>query len=666
FYAVAAQIKQILTQQPQARIGVIVLDLAARRSEIMRIFDDVLEPGCVLAVSHARPFNVSLGLPLADYPLVHGALLILELARGELDSHEISSLLRSPFLFAAEQEMAPRALLDAGLRARGQNRVTLGALPRAAHGGACPQLAARLENWIPEARKTRKLKQAPSGWSGTLLALLKGLGWPGERTLDSGEYQTFEKCREQVSRLSVLDAVTPLLSFDAVLTALRRLWSDTLFQPQAPQVPVQILGVLEANALQFDRLFVTGLCDEAWPPPSRPNPLLPISLQRAVPHAGAEWQLAYAHRTTRLWLASAPEVLLTCPQHDGERELRPSPLLAGLPAAALQETPPRVFHSALFAARRSEEIMDDIAPRLQPGIEVPGGAGFFKNQAACPFRAFAIHRLGATALENAHPGLDARERGLLAHRAAENLWQEMQGSARLNAASDEELNAVVARAVSGALETLRKLRPDALTPAFAALEQTRIAALLLQLIRLEKARPPFGVMAREKSRAVTVAGITLSTRPDRVDRLADDSRVILDYKTGKKLSIHDWFELRPDEPQLPLYAVSAGDDDVAAVAFVQLHAQNVQFKGLAREKNLLPDVATLAETKDAPQQSWLKLFENWRTMLESLAREYLDGRADVAPKKYPETCKYCDQGTFCRVKEIKDRGPVTPEENNDE
>jgi probable DNA repair protein len=542
-------------------------------------------------------------------------------------------------------------------------------LQREARGSraACPQLAARLENWILEARKARKLKQAPSSWSSTLLALLKGLGWPGERTLDSEEYQTFKKCRERVSHLSLLDAVTPVLSFDDALARLRRLLSDVLFQPESPEVPVQILGVLEANALHFDRLFVTGLSDEVWPPPSRPNPFLPIRVQRAlnVPHASAEWQLDYAQRTTRQWLASAPEVLLTYPQRDGDRELRRSPLLNDLPDATVQETKPQIFHSVLFRSRRIEEITDDAGPRLQSGIEVPGGADFFKNQAACPFRAFAVHRLGAVSLENAHFGLNAGDRGLLVHRAAEIFWKEMQNSIRLIAASDDELNAAVGRAVAGALEFLHKRRPDVVTPAFAALEQKRVAGLLRQFIQLEKTRPPFELIAREESRSVTVASITVSTRPDRVDQLADGSRVILDYKTGKNMAVGDWLGERPDEPQLPLYAVSAGRDDVAAVAFVQLHAQGVHFKGLSREKDLLPDVTTIAETRGVPQQSWPDLFESWRAMLENLAREYLDGRAAVAPKKYPDTCKYCDLGTFCRVKEIMERGPVAADEEGE-
>ncbi|HMK14808.1 MAG TPA: PD-(D/E)XK nuclease family protein, partial [Burkholderiales bacterium] len=644
--------------------------LKQRRADIVRIFDDVLQPARVVSASRerARPFNVSLGLALTDYPLVASALLILELARGELTLQYMGSLLRSTFLEGAEQELTLRALLDSRLREIGRPTVTLKMLAREASG--TPQLAARLDQWKKIAGEAKKTKQPPSAWSSTFQQLLAGLGWPGERTLDSGEYQTFGKWREIISKLSTLDPIAPRLGFNDALKNLKRLAGDALFQPESPEVPVQVLGILEANALEFDLLFATGLTDEAWPQPPNPNPFLPLSVQRklGVPHASADWELAFARRMTGAWYYCAKEIRFSYPQREGDRELRPSPLLSEVPQMQPVLEEAALYRNAIFASRAIETLADFKAPPLPAGIKVSRGTEFFKNQAACPFRAFAIHRLGAEGVEAGHAGLDALDRGLLMHRAAENLWKKLKGSKQLAAASNEELKAVVGRAAQDALESMRRMRPDVMTPAFTALEQERIAALLMRLLELEKKRAPFELLAREEKRRVTVAGVEVSTRPDRMDRLEDGSRAILDYKTGKWSGVGDWLGERPDEPQLPLYAVSAGRDDVAAVAFVQLHAQDVLFKGLSREKDLLPGVQTLAENRIAANQyaDWKDLFENWRTMLENLAREYLDGRADVSPKDYPTTCRDCDLGALCRVKEIKDRGPVIAEEESDE
>jgi hypothetical protein len=40
---------------------------------------------------------------------------------------------------------------------------------------------------------------------------------------------------------------------------------------------------------------------------------------------------------------------------------------------------------------------------------------------------------------------------------------------------------------------------------------------------------------------------------------------------------------------------------------------------------------------------------DWRRSIEQLARDFLAGRADVNPRKYPETCERCGLQTLCRI-----------------
>ncbi len=666
--AVAWQVREALASRPEARIGVVVPDLAAARNDVLRIFDDVLDPARVLGAARERPrpYNVSLGLPLPEHPLVHTAFLILELARGELALESAGSLLRSPFLAAAERELAPRALLDRELRSDGRPVVELRLLARRARGenagdaAGCRELAARLAAWVKLAGDARRGRRPPSQWSTVFQRLLAGLGWPGERTLDSAEYQAFVKWRETVSSLSALDLVAARLGYNDALARLKRIAAETVFQPETPDVPVQVLGVLEANGLEFDRLFVTGLTDDAWPPPPRSNPYLPLALQRAhgVAHATGDWQLEYARRTMSFWLGSARETRFSWLRREGERALGMSPLLGPIAAAPDAVQRPALLCDAIFTARAIEEIADFTAPRLPAGIDVKGGAEFFQNQAACPFRGFAAHRLGAQALDAARVGLDPRDRGGLVHRAAEYLWKELANSKRLAAINEGELKGAVARAVAAAAESVRKRRPDVMTEAFAALERGRVERLLARLLELEKARAPFAVLGREEPRPISVAGVRVETRLDRVDRLEDGSHVVLDYKTSREVSAADWRGDRPDEPQLPLYAAS-GRGDLAAVAFAQLTARQVRFEGLSRLAGVLPGVPPLAESKEAQHYpDWNGMLERWRAVLEALARDYLAGHAAVAPKRYPDTCKHCDFPTLCRVRELIDRGPA--------
>lgn len=674
--AVARSVRDLLRADPGLVIGVVVPDLSQRRAEVARVFDDVLEPERVLASSRERPraWNLSLGLPLSACPLAHAALSILRLARGPLPLNDAGSLLRSPFLVGAEQEFTRRALLDARLRERGQLRIDMSGLQREAFARdreqphACRLLAARLEAWIPVARAARNLRQPPSAWSSTFLALLSALGWPGERVLDSEEFQTWEKWRELVAGLSNLDSVVGALRFDDALTWLARLATETLFQAESDAVQVQVLGVLEAAGLGFDHLFVTGLHDEAWPPAPRPNPLLPVALQRAhrMPHASAEWELGFAQRIGRLWRSSARQVVFSHAARDGDRVLRPSPLIADVPVVTVNAAAEPTYAGSILGAARLESLVDAAAPPLPAGHEVRGGASVFENQAACPFRAFALHRLGARGLEEARPGLDARERGTLLHRALAALWGELDSHARLLATNAGELDAAVTRAVNAALEVLRRDRPDVLTDAFATLERERLRARISSLLARERERAPFRVVEREAPRSLDVRGLRVNARVDRVDALDDGGRVILDYKTGKA-TIAAWVGARPDAPQLPLYAIT-DPGDVAAVALVPVQAHDVRFRGLAREESLLPGVATPEQAREFGEiADWPALLSGWRTVLDALASEFLAGEAVVMPKRYPQTCQYCDLGPLCRVKELFDRGPVSvDDEEQDE
>ncbi len=648
--------------QPRLRIGVVAPDLTAQRAAVMRVFDDVLEPSRVILPGDPAPRlgNCSLGLALTSYPVVFTAFFVLKLAGGETTLEEAGVLLRSPYLGGADSELAPRARMDAALRARGRKRVTPGAL-RAAAQDLAPRLAALLEPWLALARDARGLRQPPSAWSATFLALLKGLGWPGERTLDSAEHQTFEKFRDVVSSLSALDPLRPRLTLGEALGVLRRSASDTVFQPEAANAPVQILGTLESIGLAFDALFVTGMAGETWPAAPRPNPFLPVALQRAlgVPHAGAEWELQFARRMTTQWSNAAPQVTFTWPQRDGERELTISPLIEHVGRVEPLPDAAALLRDTLFDARRFETLDDWRAPPLPhtaEGMRVSGGTQMLQNQAACPFRAYAIHRLGATGLEEGADGLDARERGTLAHQALAALWRDLGSQATLLALDDAALAQKIALAVNSAVEALCQERPDIMTDAYAALERTRLAALLARLATLEKSRAPFEVVACEQVRAPVIGGVQLNARLDRVDQLADGSQVILDYKTGYA-HIGGWQGERPDEPQLPLYAVDAGAE-VSGVSFVQLRAREVTFKGLTRDEKVLPDVGTLAASKTLSAQAadWPALLASWRKVLEQLARDYLGGHAEVAPKLYPKTCEYCDLSALCRVRELMDRG----------
>ena len=95
-------------------------------------------------------------------------------------------------------------------------------------------------------------------------------------------------------------------------------------------------------------------------------------------------------------LASAPDVVLSYPETEGDRALSPSPLVpagswlaedATLVTIGLRASEPRL------SSRRSQTKPH----RRSSQSDSTGGASLFKDMAACPFRAFAKHRFGRAA-----------------------------------------------------------------------------------------------------------------------------------------------------------------------------------------------------------------------------------------------------------------------------
>ena len=310
----------------EARIGIVDPQLAERRSTIMRIFGSVMEPDVRQSLPGAPrqvPFNVSLGAALLSYPLVNAAFLALELAAGKIEFEHASLLLRSPFIGGGETEMLHRALLDAQLRKCAEPTITLERLltliSRESDSAGCPVLVKLLSACAKFCKATLPASQRPSLLARAISEILRIIGFPGERGLDSSEYQTLKKWQEVIADFAALDNVAPHINYREALSRLRRMTAETLFQPETPDVPIQILGVFEAAGMMFDHLWVMGLSDEAWPLQPRPNPFLPVELQRTqqLPQGSASASLQLSNRLTDGWLLAAEEVVLSHPRQGG-------------------------------------------------------------------------------------------------------------------------------------------------------------------------------------------------------------------------------------------------------------------------------------------------------------------------------------------------------------
>ena len=200
-----------LARSGDARIGIVCTQLQQRRDAIERVFTRVLAPNAYLAGRPgARPFNLSLGEPLARRTLSAHALLTLRLLHGQVDLDDVGRLLRSPFVGGAGSEWEARALFDTVLRRDGRPRLDLGLLRRQLRRAVadtpfhCPDLLRRLDELSARVGDWSR-RAGAAAWADRLQDALRCAGWPGDRALDSHEHQAFEKTGEAFRQLAGMD-----------------------------------------------------------------------------------------------------------------------------------------------------------------------------------------------------------------------------------------------------------------------------------------------------------------------------------------------------------------------------------------------------------------------------------------------------------------------------
>lgn len=649
-------------------VAVVVPELQQRRAEVQRVFEDVFVPGQrSLQAEVARvPVVIAAPAPLAEYPVVDAAVLVLQLAMHDRPATHAGRLLRSPFIAGGDSERDQRAMADFRLRDEQRDRWDWFELERWAGVTSCEQLTLAARH-VAEQIRGNTASAGASTWSERFHAWLKAAGWPGERSLSSVEHQTVMKFHSTLAEFGTLDAVAAPLSLSAALSRLQELLRETPFEAETQATSITVIDPATVAGMTFDAMWVMGLDASRLPEPVNPDPLLPLAMQRAakVPEASAEGVIQQSRARLQRWTRSAPEVILSWPHQEGEAELRPSPMLSQWPAikgSDIAVAAVRPLRRTLFDQRPLLEHMhDENAPRLTVR-SARGGAMTLELQSRCAFRAQAQIRLGAEALPQVSIGVEPIDRGIILHRVLEEVWGSLRSQAAL-VALDEHTLAERVR-VSAERHTLQALQPTVrYRERLAALEAVNIAKQVLQLLMLEKQRPAFSLRVTETSEPYAIGGLSITLQPDRIDELTNGGNLLIDYKLGDSHSPRQWLDARPGRPlrpQLPLYGL-AHAETLRGLAFVVLAAGAVEYRGWSDGSfigdGVLPYPAGVRLRPGHPPD-WPSLVQHWRTTLTQLAEGFVAGQANVDP--LPQECTHCHLSAFCRINERTEQDEVEP------
>jgi len=659
-HAAALWARDQLNENQHKRIAIILLDADTRRAEAERIFRRVLAPTRlkISRLNHSSPFEFSLGTIISRHPMTSAALSLLRWCISPLPFEEAASLLRSVWLPASGQYQQHSVQFEIERLRKSKfllPQISLDDfLQTTQHHKEIPH-ANQLDSFRRHLGPPRGALQNHSQWASIIQKALYELGWPGTRPLDSAEYQLLERWTELFDDFVRLDFSNMNITLQEAIAKLQFISGNSLFAPESHNAPVQFLGVLEAAGSQFDAIWFTGATADSWPPSGETNPLLPWQLQHdlKMPHANPDADYKLALTMQQRIQSSAEEIVFSHYRENSDGEHLASPLLiqSGLNENIYNsdQLPPLLpLYSSML-----EEV--DAVGILQPPSEtvLKGGANLIKAQSLCPFRAFAEYRLNAAALEPVEFGIDARDSGNVMHHVLQQFWNDVQTQTALRELTEEQRASKLRHFASRELQRLIKPK-SALENSALNVQLESIVQLLLQWLLVEDARPAFSVTSTELTIDETQIGpLQIQLRVDRIDTVSN-GEVLIDYKTGT-CKPSDWDCPRPNEPQLPLYAIARGPNTVQAIAFARVRPGELALTGLQNDHHILnyPKLK-----KDGTPKSDKKVVDmqqktsEWHTELLRLANDFHHGTPLVDPKIKYKTCEHCKQELLCRVSKI--------------
>lgn len=569
---------------PLHRIGVIVPDLEAIRDALEAHLTDVL------GTPRGKEcwFNMTLGPVLSSLPLVKAAALPLRFFMEGERRETLLTLMLSSYYGFWRGRRGTLARADRLWRSEGIDG-NLNELKRSLKG--LPEDPGRDiirdDTWriLDGLRQAIKGKRQPlSKWVNWMEETWTALGFPV--TADEEDSLAWRHLSGAVAEMRAYMGDV-LVNGPEFLDWLSTHSSRERTQAERPEdAGIQVMGIIEARGLEFDRLYLMNMNDGSFPRPVRPLPLLDGSERALIQGGTSESQFVFAEAAFRRILRSAPATTLLRAEQNGDTPLTPSPFwpeeaetdICDIwlePNAAWMRV--TWFRSAwkglLLASANGEGLpcpVDDPLPgdlfraRLRRGLSPYR----LKTALACPFKFLVNILLGIEPLEQVTPPPSPRERGKRIHRVLalftkkmrdlnmESLEDRGEAWEVLRRCTENVFSADAGGSINWRLEMERLLGSP----------ESKYPGILGSWLDMEREHRAEGWRCVAEEIAFSDLSISRCPFPlngviDRVDFNPDSGWACLDYKTGTLPSGPDVTGNFLD-PQLAVYLMALRDGRV--------------------------------------------------------------------------------------------------------
>lgn len=310
-------------------------------------------------------------------------------------------------------------------------------------------------------------------------------------------------------------AEVPLVLRDAIDTISVR-------PPYGGHPRIAIYGLIEARMSRADLVICGGLTENSWPQPPARDPLVAPAVMRALGVPGGDFRIGLSAHDLAAALG-APEVVLSYARKDASGPAIASRFVLRV-RAMLGELLEKHMEREIPALAEQMDFAQPVPPHPQPEPmpsaaqrKVDISATALDRLRSDPYQFYASHIMRLKRLDSIDEEPTPAWRGSAVHTILEDWYKKH--------------DAAPGALVPLAEERLRELSGH---PFMRGLWQPRLLAALEWLDAETQALRTEGreIAVVEKTGRISVKGVEISARADRIDRLANGDLAIVDYKTG--------------------------------------------------------------------------------------------------------------------------------------
>lgn len=442
----------------------------------------------------------------------------------------------------------------------------------------------------------------------------------------------------------------PQVNTDTYIRILEQIINSTTIPFRGePLSGLQVMGVLETRALDFENVIICSMNEGVFPGKSFSNSFIPVTLRRGFSLPDMEYNdTVSAYLFYRLISRAKRVFLLYDTRSEGLKSGEVSRYIYQLKyhfgleikesiSAQKSEIPP----VREISIPKSDEIITKLSNMYMPGGSSALSASAVNTYISCPLRFYFQYIKGLKEEETVEEGVEAKTFGSIFHDVMNNLYSGFKGNVvtpeilKMLLKSDERIE----RAIKDSF--LKVMNMQEITGRN-LLIKTLIKKYVRQTIYFDSKIAPFDYLDSEKVVEKTVElreGFSLKFKGiiDRLDRTADGRRIV-DYKTGKGnftvgLNYERMFSDKQDKGdaimlQLILYAVIL-DDMMADVI------EPYMLRSIFTTKRFLRSVDS-------------EVSDSFMPLLTLKLSELFDKETPFSQTQNDKNCEYCPFKIICR------------------